>query len=166
MIFVIVAGLILAAPFLVATYLRRATKNLNYADHAWGLMEQHAHVLMEDRRLDPAVGDLVERVVLSVGDGKLTRNFLFSFVFRQRADTHGTRHLRDAIMNMNSNQAEQFSRLLITALFFDSLNAPIAGAILRRLIYWLASTANDKSAPISQYEVEPVVAAAGRMCHA
>lgn len=167
MMYVIVAALLLAAPFLAKWYWTSSKAYLQRAHKAWERVEQHAHVLLEDKRLNPKVGDMVEFVVTHVGDGALTRTFLLTVLLRGG----GNQSPRDSEMNtavasMNEGQSEQFARLLVSALFYDSLRAPVSGAILRRVIYWLAPTATDKSAPVNKHEVAPVVTAAGKLCHA
>lgn len=162
MVILIIAAVILAAPFVIRWYLRLATRSAVHAQEAWPLMERHAHVLLEDRRLDPRIGDLVETVALHVGDGRLTRSFLINILFwrKRRPDAH----LTAVLTALNGEQEKQFLHFLVAALFFDSLTAPISGMLLRKLIYWLAATAKDRSAPVSRSQVEPVMSAAGRMC--
>lgn len=166
MMYVIVAALLLTAPFLAKRYWISARANLESAHKAWERVEQHAHVLLEDRRLDSRVGDLVEFIVTHVGDGALTRKFLVTVLLRRGNRGAQGSEMTDALSSMNEGQGEQFSRLLVSALFYDSLRAPIAGAVLRRVIYWLAPTATDKTAPVNRHEVAPVLTAAGKLCHA
>lgn len=161
---VIIAALILAAPFVAGAYLRLASRSAARAQDAWRLVERHARVLLEDRRLDPDIGDLVEVVVDHAGDGRLTRSFLGSLIFRRRRRPDAD--LSAAMSSLNAEQENQFLHFLVAALFFDSLTSPILGAVLRRIMYWLAATANDRSAPVSRVQVEPVMSAAGRMCAA
>lgn len=166
MMYIIVAALLLTAPFVAKRYWVSAKANLELAHKAWDRVEQHAHVLLEDRRLDPQVGDLVEFVVTHVGDGALTRKFLITVLLRRGNRSAQDAEMTNALSSMNEGQSEQFSRLLVSALFYDSLRAPVAGAVLRRVIYWLAPTATDKSVPVNRHEVAPVLAAAGKLCHA
>ena len=121
-------------------------------------------MLLEDRRLNPIVGDLVEALVCHAGDGRLTRFFLASVVLRRgRKADH---RVSAAIGSLHPDQEKQFLHFLVAVLFFDSLTTPVTGAILRRVVYWLAATAKDRSAPVSRVQVEPAMSAAGRMCAA
>ena len=157
---VVIAALIVAVPFILGGYLRFANRSLAHAATAWALVERHAHVLLEDRRLNPLVGDLVEALVRHAGDGRLTRSFLMTVLLRRPRRTDAD--MSTAIGSLNPDQEKQFLHLLVTVVFYDSLTTPIAGVALRRVVYWLAATAEDRSAPVSRGQVEPAMAAAGR----
>ena len=158
-----IAALILAAPFAVGWLLRKRNRNTGFAETLWPLVERQAHVLLEDKRLNPTVGDCVEMVVRHLGGGKFARIALRAALHKAKT-VRPEEDLRAAVATLNPQQHETFLRFIVTALYFDSHNSLIAGTIVRRWLYWLADTAQDKSAPISDYEVEPVVYAMDRHC--
>lgn len=156
----LIAALIIASPFILRVHFQASRKRLARAQRAWEMVEQAAHPLLEDRRLNPEIGDLVEFVVNRVGDGSLTRTFLVAIIFK-RLNGGSDKVTR----SMNTEQERQFMRLMVAALFYDSLRTTFSGSIIRRVLYWLASTATDKNAPVTKSQVAPVVSAAGRLCH-
>lgn len=155
---------LLAAPFILAAYLRFNTKLLKRSQSVWPLVEQSAHVLLEDRNLSPRAGDMVEFIVKVIGSGWLTVAFFFALVFRRKSRKRGSNSI---FAELNREQEERFVRFFVAALYFDSLRAPIFGVLVRRFLYWLPATAADKTTPVSRHEVEPVVNLADRhMAHA
>lgn len=166
MIFIIVTALFLGLPFAAKSYLIVSEKYLRRAHKAWAGFEQHARVLLEDKRLNPKIGDFVEFLALNVGNGSLTRSLLVSIIFRKTGRSKSNPEMDEAMQSLNGEQRIQFYRTIVSAVFYDSLRTPLFGSILRRILYWLAATAEDKSAQISRYEIDPAVAAAGRLCHA
>lgn len=154
---------VVAAPFVLRIHLVASRKRLRSAGRAWDMLERPARVLLEDRHLDPEVGNLVEWIVTHIGDGRLTRSFLFSLAFRRM--WAGKSMKPDVLERMNKEQEQQFLRLVVAALFYDSLRTTLSGSILRRVLYWLAATVKDRHAPVTRSQAAPVVKAADRMCH-
>lgn len=162
----IIGLLFIAAPFVARSYLRRSTLRLAKAHGAWGVAEQHARVLLEDRHLHPAVGDFVEFTANRVGDGELTRTFLRSVLLKQRANKAVRDDAAELFSSLNREQEQQFFRFMVAAMFYDSLRTGVSGALLRRLLYWMAGTTADRTAPVNQSQVQPMVYAADKLCHA
>jgi hypothetical protein len=159
---VIAIAMAITVPFVVALHYRRSAKRLVVADKAWGSLEYHAHTLLQDKTLDPTIGDFVEGVVNRVGDGYLTRSFLAFLVMRPRAVSPET-SIGSAFNRLESGQRVQFYRFMVDAIYYDSLRTAFSGAILRRLaLYWLESTAKDEASTVSESQVKPIAAAAGR----
>lgn len=162
MLILIVGAMIVASPFFAAYLLRRSTNHLKVADRAWGSLENHAHALLQDKTLDPTVGDFVESILLKIGNGSLTRSFLCSLLVTRRIrKAHADPEFRNVIMGLELGQRKQLFRFMIDAIFFDSLRTYISGPILRRLVlYWLDSTARDEQALVSEQQVGPITNAA------
>lgn len=159
----IAAALAIILPFAVAWQIRRATARLELADRAWGSLEKHAHVLMEDRHLNPVIGDFVERVINKVGDGSLTRGFLFFIVFRPQSKQPTNHEWREAVSGLEAGQEKQFLHFMVDAIFYDSLRTVVSGSLLRRIVlYWLEATASDDDAPVSREQVKPITFAANQ----
>lgn len=163
MVVVVALAAALALPFVLAWNYRHATKRLVLADQAWGSLEQHAHALLNDRHLNPRVGDFVERVLLEVGNGALTRSFLLFVVFRPKPKDGTPSDLVLAFRSMEPGQEKQLSHFMVDAIFYDSLRTTVSGAILRRaVLYWLEATARDETAPVSRPQIKPITFAANR----
>lgn len=157
----IFAALAMAAALVTPPLVRKSTSHLKSAHHAWDMLQHHASVLLEDRHLDPKIGDLVEFVVGTVGDGKLTRAMLNSILFRCRRSASSD----EMYSKLSGGQEKQFQHFLVSALLYDSLRTFVPGIILRRLLYWLASTAGDSRAQVGRPQVAPVASLADRLCH-
>lgn len=161
MLLAITAAILLALPFALAWFFRRKTEHLKFADEAWGSVEMHANQLLQDKTLDPEIGDFVEFLVLNVGDGKLTRIGLSALLFRPKVKTNG-KSFKD---RMTDGQHYHFTRFVVDALLYDSLRTSFSGAILRRLVYWLVGTAQDEKIGISDIQIKPFTNAAARAYH-
>jgi hypothetical protein len=160
---ILVAIAILAAPFVGAAYLRWSTARMRAAGIVWGNLESHASALMNDKTLNPFIGDLVESMFLRAGDGAMTRMFLFSLVFRRKLDAG---QVASAVEALNQGQQKQLVRFAIYAILYDSLRTGLSGAFLRRIVlYWLLPTAQDKTVPVNSPQVAPIVDAASRAYH-
>lgn len=158
-----IAAVILAAPFFVSWWVRRSTVRLVLADRVWGNLESSAQVLLEDKNLNPILGDLVEALSHRTGDGSLTRALLISVVFKR---SHTEDKVAAAINELSDGQARQFMRFAVYAIFYDSLRTSISGGILRRVVmYWLENTAKDSKASVSSSQVMPIAVAAERAYH-
>lgn len=156
--YIAVAALaLMVAPFAIAWHLRRATARLAYAEEIWDVVEQSARVLLEDRHLDPKVADFVEFVIQKIGSGTLTRTALKAMLRRPTPAT--------PLPPLAGGQSVQMGRFILSSVFFDSLHTSVSGIILRRWLYWLASTVTDKKAVVSEPQVAPVYNAADDMWH-
>lgn len=160
MYMIAIAAAILCVPFVMAWYYRKATKRLIVADQAWGSLEYHANQLLQDKTLPPIVGDFVEFVVERTGDGTMTRTFLYSLFIRTKADREAP--FATAVANLNDGQDKHFNRFVIDALFYDSLRTFLSGWLVRRMIYWLATTAADEHVPVNDAQTMPIAKAASR----
>lgn len=163
MLLLIVAILAPLVALGTAALLRGSTARLREAGHIWALVEHHAFVLLEDRTLDPEIGDLVEFIVHHAGSGRLTRAMVVNLLSPRKRRPNATDML---FSKLRPAQEKQFQHLLAAALFYDSLRTLFSGPVIRRLLYWLASTVNDTRTPVSRPQVAPVASIADRMCHA
>ena len=108
MMLVIVAAFIMAAPLFATVYFKRRARWLRAAYTAWGLVEQAAQVLLEDRHLDSRLGDTVERLILSVGDGRLTRDFLIALALHKTRSSSPMTEFDEVFRQLNSEQYHRF----------------------------------------------------------
>ncbi|ALC12457.1 hypothetical protein [Sphingopyxis sp. 113P3] len=158
-VYIAVAAIIAAiiGPYVIAWNFRRAKARLAYAEKIWDNVEQSARVLLEDRHLDPRIGDFIDFVVGELGSGRMTRIAL-------KAVLHPKKSPRP-MPELTGGQGVQFGRFMLSALLFDSLHTTFSGFILRRWLYWLTTTVGDKKAVVTEPQVAPVVEAADRMWH-
>lgn len=149
-------------PFVVARWLKRDIRRIEFADEAWGSVEKHATQLLGDKSLNPDIGDLVEMILKRAGNGWMTRSFLFFLVVRPKPHKSAAGGFDAAFKAMTDGQRHHFLRFTIDALLFDSLRAGLIGVILRRILYWLANTAQNEKEPIALSQVEPIARMADR----
>jgi len=163
---VLLSLLIIVAPYVARAHYVRSAKRLQKAEGAWLSVERHARVLLEDRQLPSEMGNFIEWTLGRIGDGSLTRTFLRSLLLRKRASEETDQEFAAHFSALSKEQEQQFLRFMIASMFYDSLRTSVSGSVLRRLLYWLASTVGDRQAPVSQPQVKPIMRAAETLCHA
>lgn len=158
----LIGALIIAAPFVLTRYHRRAANRLRHASSAWDTTEKYGRVLLEDRHLDPEVGDFVEFTLNKAGSGTMTRILLAAIFSPWRSRTDDANNL---FVKLSREQEQQLYRFIVAAMFYDSFRTIFSGSLLRRILYWMAATAADKTVPVSRAQVQPMFSAADRLCH-
>lgn len=153
----VIAALVL--PPAMAWHWRRSKARLAWAEEIWVNVEQSARVLLEDRQLDPRVGDFIEFVIDELGNGTLTRTALRSMFVRPPVREP------ELYSSLEGGREVQFSRFMLSSILYDSLQTTLSGIILRRWMYWLSMTVRDKRAVVTEPQVAPVVDAADKMWH-
>lgn len=161
----ILGALIVAAPFVVASHQRRAASRLRSAHRAWDAVEKYGRVLLEDRHLDPELGDFVEFIIKKTGSGAMTRMFLGALVLPRALQSSEDSELSRLLAAASQEQEQNLYRLMVAAMLYDSLRTAFSGVLLRRVIYWMSAAATDKTVPVSRAQVQPMVSSADRLCH-
>lgn len=138
-----IAALILAY-FGLSLYVRKATEYLKASQPVWDDLYASAQVVVEDPDMPGGMASFAAASVLCAGCGCLTMRILQDIItgqFKKRVD----RDQRDP--NVTREQRMAFGRVVVLAVYYDSLQAPFLGFLLRRVAMpWLADAAKGKPA--------------------
>lgn len=138
--------------FLVAAYagtslyVRRASRYLSSSNAPWDRLYAAAKEVISDETMPQQAAAFAAASVLCAGCGCVTRGILFD-AFTGRLGRRGRRGKPEP--RMTQAQRALFSRVVINAIYYDSLRAPFSGFLLRRLVMpWIhEASENPKPRP-------------------
>lgn len=126
-------------------YLRKASEYLKASEAVWERLYDDAKMTISDQKMPNAVAGFAAAAVFCAGCGCLTRQLLI--------DAFQRRFLRKKVNDappddMTAEQKSLYASIVVHAIYYDSLRAPISGFLLRRLVFpWLRAAAEDEAPP-------------------
>lgn len=132
-------------------YLKKASTYLRASDAPWDRLYDAAKEVVADQHMPKEAVGFAAATVLCAGCGCLTRQFLWDAVTR-RSEVRPTKS-----MKMSEAQRAVFAKVVINAIYYDSLRAPFSGFLLRRLVLPSLKTASEGTTPARRVEVARMV---------
>jgi hypothetical protein len=140
---------------LASFYFRNAGKLLARSKAPWDRLHHAAEEAISDPDMPQPAAAFAAAAVLCAGCGCITRQLLIdAFTGRLRRSV-GPKPQQD---QMTPEQAQLFSRVVVNAIYYDSLRAPVSGFFLRRLIMPGLKKASESPSPKPKVEVDRMVA--------
>lgn len=128
-------------------YVKKATQYLEASDAPWDRMFKAAKELIADDRSPDPMAWFAAGAVMCAGCGCLTRQVLLDALLskfrKQRPQPISL--LQDA--SISREQKDLFAKVVINAMYFDSLRAPLSGFLLRKICYPWLKAASEGSIP-------------------
>lgn len=119
----------------VSFYIRKATQYLDSSDAAWDRLFHAAEKVISDPAMPQPMANFSAAAVMCSGCGCLTRGvlvdaFLAKIGVRKRVPSREP--------NLTPEQQSNFASVVVNAIYYDSLRAPLSGFLMRRLVFpWL-----------------------------
>lgn len=147
-------ALLLAA---ASMYLGKAKDYLGDAEPAWNRLYEATKAVIADTTMPAGAVNFAVAAVMCAGCGCLTRGILIDMVRR-----HG-RHEVPKTPPATPEQMALMRSVVLNAVFYDALRAPVSGFILRRLAApWLKAASEGRFAPSKSQEVNDFAASSRR----
>lgn len=125
----VVMALLVAVYAAASYYLQKANQYLALTDAPWNRMYVAAKQVISDEEMPQRAAAFAAGAVLCAGCGCLTRAILFDAFTLRRA-----RKPSRPQDKLTAQQEHVFSQVVMNAIYYDSLKAPLSGFLLRRLV--------------------------------
>lgn len=136
-------------------YVRNASKLLVRSKAPWERLHHAAEEVISDPNMPQSAAAFAAAAVLCAGCGCITRQLLIdAFTGRLRRSVGPKPQQRQ----MTAKQTQMFSRVVVNAIYYDSLRAPLSGFVLRRLIMPGLKKASESASPKPKVGVDRIVA--------
>lgn len=132
-------------------YVRKATKYLEASDAPWDRLYEAAKRVISDSEMPQEMAVFSAAAVTCAGCGCLTRQVLWD-AFRARLGFRRNAKV-DAEPKMTTEQRKNFSAVVVNAIYYDSLRAPLSGFLLRKLVFPWLRAASEGLAPAKKRSV-------------
>jgi len=143
-------ALLFAAYFGFSLYIRKARQFLDRSQRVWDDLYETAGKIVGDPDMPGGMAAFAAAAVLCAGCGCLTVQILRDYL--TGAFAKRLRQVRPLDYRLTDEQRALFARVVGLAIYYDSLQAPFMGFLLRRLVMpWLADAAQGK--PVSKRKV-------------
>lgn len=132
-------------------YVKKANAYLNASDAPWDRLYNAAKEVIEDPEMPQEAAGFAAATVLCAGCGCLTRRFLADAFLRRF--TMNPQKPTASHTAMSEAQRGSFAKVVVNAIYYDSLRAPISGFLLRRLVLPGLKAASEGTSPARKVEV-------------
>ena len=130
--------LIVFAAFRIAQdIVRRSMNSFKNAELVWNEILKSGRILVENDAVTPPVSRLIIKLMGMAGSGKFVRTMIFQSLvpsaFRTSKPKEGFEAIIREINHLPENLHEEFRKLLILVLLYDSYSNPVQGRAMRFL---------------------------------
>lgn len=150
----VVMVLLVAAYAAVSFYLRKANQYLALTDAPWDRLHAAAKKVIADDDMPHQAAVFAAAAVVCAGCGCLTRQILIDALKFGRSWKPTAPQPK-----LTAEQQHNFSQVVMNAIYYDSLKAPLSGFLLRRLVMpWLQLAAENRMPEPPKQRVAGLVA--------
>ncbi|RVU03914.1 hypothetical protein EOE18_13730 [Novosphingobium umbonatum] len=164
MIVALVIAALVIAYACASLYIRKASAYLQGSADVWDRMYLAAKKVISDPEMPDSVAAFAAAAILCSGCGCLTRSFLLDSVkqlFGKRSSK-----AEEASLVMTDEQRANFSDVVVNAIYYDSLHAPLSGFLLRRFFTpWLKMASEKRNSARSSTVRQMVTASRNAIEH-
>ena len=132
-------------------YVKKAHSYLDASEAAWDRLHRAAEEVVSDPAMPDKAAAFAAATVMCAGCGCLTTQLLIDKMLLKFRPKQPRR--KGGRFGLKDQQAPAFNRVVVNAVYYDSLRAPIRGFLLRRLAFpWLRAAA-EGAAPVRKTSV-------------
>jgi hypothetical protein len=148
-----VMAFLIAAYWMTSRYFRTARRNLEMSSAPWDRLYSAAKEVISDADMPQSAAAFAAAAVVCAGCGCVTRGILLD-ALTGRLERRPARSKPP----MTREQKEVFSRVVVNALYYDSLRAPVSGFLMRSLVMPGLKAASESAHPKPRVRVAQIAA--------
>lgn len=142
MTIMIVLFAILLTYLSTALYIHKANQYLAASKEPWDRLYEAAKDVIGDSEMPTEAANFAAAAVLCAGCGCLSRQVVLDSVFARKIPKSPRKR------EMTDSQRKSMAKVVVNAIYYDTLRAPLSGLIVRKFIFpWLRAASQGQAVP-------------------